>query len=120
VRTLVLEDDNSRLKWLRRIAPKLIVVAEYEVGPFLEHAHRERFELVIMDHDLGGGPDGRTAATFLDAHDAPIIVWSQNEPKAAEMGEILRQRGQNLIAIAPFGSPVLTTVIQTLTRRAGG
>lgn len=114
MRALVLEDDPTRVRWLRRIAPALAIDHEAEVEPFLERSRERRYELVILDHDLGGGLDGRTAATFLDARGAPIVVWSQNELRAEDMRAILASRGQNVAAVVPFGAPNLTTAIKTL------
>lgn len=114
MRALVLEDEPSRVRWLRRLVPTLEIDHEAEVEPFLVRARERRYELVVMDHDLGGGLDGRTAATFVDSRGAPIVVWSNNEDRAEEMRQILVKRGQNVVAVVPFGMPVLTTAIKTI------
>ncbi len=109
MRILVLEDDELRIRWLARRLPQADIHWTPGVDRFLELAHSptRRWDLILMDHDLGMSADGRDAARALNTS-APIIVWSANWLEMGRVMErILRRRGQPVIGWWYFGHPEL-------------
>ena len=115
---LVLEDNEQRVRWLRRIARSDADVLHTEtVQDFLATLEIEP-DLILMDHDLGTYFDGRDAATNMETS-SPIVVWSANPVRGPEMVTILDERGLDVFPVwLPFGSPELIQVVR-LTLRDG-
>lgn len=116
---LVLEDDEVRIRWLRRALRKHDprIVWTDSVTNLLELANREPlWDLILLDHDLKGRAyNGTVAARYLRAV-GPIVVWSLNDTGARRMVKILRGREEVLVVgWLPFGSPELAAYLRSLT-----
>ena len=129
-RILVLEDDASRVRWLRRRFPGVEMLPASTVTELFEVLRGESRapDLVVLDHDLGGGPrgpgvDGRSgmdAASRLPHLDgAPVLVWSVNPIKAPLMVESLQARRFYARHYA-FGTPLCERFIAAALEFAAG
>lgn len=120
---VVLEDQESRIDFLRQHFPHYEIVWFADVSPFLAAVkeHRETLCLVVFDHDLGrmGPPDGpysspkpyydvegktgADAAYEIEPFGVPALVWSQNTPGRETICNLLsRGRKASWIQAAPF------------------
>lgn len=113
---VVLEDNEQRVRWLRRIVRTSADVLHTEtVQDFFATLEVEP-DLVLMDHDLNTHFDGRDAARHMETS-SPIVVWSANHLRGPQMVTILEERGLNVFPVwLPFGSPELLYIIRTTLR----
>lgn len=109
---LVLEDNEQRVRWLRRVVRARADVLHTETAQDFLATLEIDPDLVLMDHDLGTYFDGRDAARHMETR-APIVVWSANQRRGPEMVDILLERGLDVLPVwLPFGSPELPFVIR--------
>lgn len=86
MRILVLDDQPSRVDWLREVLPQAEVEHVYAPWFFLDAKRNESWDLFVIDHDLelhamGYGevePTGRIASRALGPGDQ-AIVWTTND-----------------------------------------
>jgi len=114
-RVLVLEDTQDRLDWLNDVLKNhdVEIVWCTKVMNFLQ-VSKERFDLIILDHDLGErgpgdgeGLTGKQAAERMDVdRHIPVVVWSVNDIGAKEMVTILKERNY-MAAWVPFMFPTI-------------
>ena len=111
---LVLEDKESRVRWLRRMFPRALIVWTDKVERMLAILREDRvWDLVLLDHDLNRDRTGMDAAREIRCI-APIVVWSPNVERAPAMVETLRLNGQNVVGWLPFGSVELFRYLRSL------
>lgn len=121
---LVLEDQRSRVEALKRVAQGREIIWCESISEFTDaYEHRGKdAKLVILDHDLGeegtfagiGGYGSAPVGNGMDAVELmcrsplrpPVIVWSWNGPRRAEMVQRLEDHGFEAFS-APFGPEML-------------
>jgi CheY-like chemotaxis protein len=113
---LVLEDNEQRVRWLRRIVREHADVLHTETVPdFLATLEIEP-DLILMDHDLGTTFDGRDAARHMETR-SPIVVWSCNSTRGPQMVDILEERGLDVFPVwVPFGSTEIPLIVRMTLR----
>ena len=105
-RILVLEDMRERVDYLRTICFKDEILHTYTVKHFIEEfeAQEGEFDLIILDHDLGGPffdsadkyeQTGQHAVDYLVHQEKrpPVLVWSVNPTGAPMMRKRLERAG---------------------------
>lgn len=123
----VLEDQQTRLDWLRSAFPSAEIIADDNVVAFLKQlaaADKDRLAVIILDHDLGAGGswpkdaesnDGLTAARNLGTwSDVPVLVWSWNPDGANAMVAALENSGFSVIKKIAFGSTMIRQFITSV------
>lgn len=120
---VILEDNNSRVEWLRQILNGYNILAFARVGDFVEAVRDNlpQLALVIFDHDLGNQhPDPNHAYPFLLSYDrdgkcgedaavevppfhCPALVWSQSTPGQRAISMVLRSTSKTTkVLLAEF------------------
>jgi two-component system OmpR family response regulator len=119
-RILVVEDDPV----LRQTLEGVLEAGSYEVltlahGFRIDEARQFfRPDLVVMDVDLGVGPDGFSLAKRMhDSGDVPVIFVTGATDEAARLEGF--NAGADDYLVKPFSIPELLARIQAVLRRAG-
>ncbi len=100
MRVLVLDDNHNRLRAFRQRLIGHVVVCVETAKEAIEQLEKEEFEIVFLDHDLGGeenvpsGPGtGWEVAQWLSEHEdrqpATIYIHSFNGPGSKNMLSLL-------------------------------
>lgn len=117
---LVLEDTESRIRWLREIATSygLAVHSTAIVNDFIglceAHSSRSEVKAIVLDHDLGGylmpvslqdpnGHDGVDAVERMPALAVPVLIWSSNDEESPRMQRLLEGRGFIAVRMPWYG-----------------
>lgn len=97
MRILVLEDTEERVEALRSWLPGSTIKHAVDVGAFIDAATwpGARWDVLILDHDLGeGAGTGLEAVALLpDRNPCLHIVWSVNPVRAPHMVQDLQRKG---------------------------
>lgn len=115
-RALVLEDCNFRIDYIQELRFFDTIVHHETVKGFSEawENRDSAFDLLILDHDLGGdlmnsrdaeGKTGQHAVTFLCRQETklpPILVWSCNPTGGDLMAKRLAEKGHRAYWIPYF------------------
>jgi len=100
IHTFVLEDDPNRIEWFQKQFGESMVHTD-DVLEAIEILKNSTFDLIFLDHDLGGGAymrgengDGIDLVEWMakeESHvDVPIIIHSLNKPGADNMMAALK------------------------------
>lgn len=106
--TLILEDEQVRVDWLRRKFPDWQITWTKHPDETIAAMQTKQWDLIILDHDLhfpvdsyvGAEPTGFWAAREVPA-DSVVLVWSINIPAAEQMANAIAERGATPVRI-PF------------------
>jgi len=114
-RVFVLEDDPNRISWFvdqfKKYDYKYDITQDVKLAKHL--LTTEKFDMIFLDHDLGGqqmvdSDDPNTGYQVAKVipnsinHETHIIIHSYNPTGSAKMEELLRVARCNVFAI-PFG-----------------
>lgn len=107
-RILFLDDDISRVEEFQ-IRTGLTVVHSTNIGDFISRLNDSRYDLIMLDHDLGTNDgDGSDAAKYLAANrlllgdDQTVIIHSANPIGAANMMSHMKHADHLRVSVIHF------------------
>jgi len=99
---LILEDDVQRQQAFQHALKGHSVVYCASVSSAKKAFSENSFDILLLDHDLGGTEDGATFANWLPDFDGEIVIHSMNVVGAANMRDALTFRTHAKVKIMPY------------------